>query len=305
MLLGSHLSIAGGLDRAPEAAGRYGFSTVALFVRNPRQWRVPPLGDEAVPRFIRARREAGVRSVVAHASYLLNLSAAAKVRGLSIRALAGELARCGRLGIEFLVLHPGSHPDEREGVELVAAGVDEAVALADEALAARTDRAGVGAVRPGEEDPSAAPTLLLETTAGQGSSIGCRFEHLAGILARLGDEARVGICLNTCHVFAAGYDIRTPAAYHRTMEELDRLVGLDRVRAVHLNDSVGRLGVRVDRHAHIGFGRIGRAGFANIVRDPRLTDVPLILETPKGTDARGRDWDRHNADTLLALARGR
>jgi len=281
MLLGAHMSIHGGLHNALTAAAGCGFGAVAMFVRNQVQWRVPPLSDEAVATFRRTRRRLGLSPVVAHGSYLVNLAGLRDVRRKSIRATRADLARCGRLGIEQLVLHPGSRADADEGIRLIAAGVNDAL----DAAACRR------------------PKLLLETTAGSGNCIGRTFEQLAAILASVRRPRRVGVCLDTCHVFAAGYDIRSPRAYRETMAHFDRVIGLERLWAIHLNDSKRDLGSRVDRHEHIGRGQIGERGFANFVRDGRLAAVPMILETPKGTDGAGRDWDAVNAETLRRLAR--
>ncbi len=281
MLLGSHLSIGGGMHRALEAAAGYGFRAVALFVRNQVQWRPTPLREEAVRRFRATRKRLGIGPVVAHGSYLVNLAGLCAIRRKSISAMKHDLDRCGRLGIEYLVFHPGSRPDASEGIALIASALNEIVA----AVAHRR------------------PKILLETTAGQGNCIGHTFEQLAAILSRLDRPKRFGVCLDTCHIFAAGYDIRTPAAYRRTMKAFDDTVGLDRLLAIHLNDSRRPLGSRVDRHAHIGAGEIGLGGFTNIVNDPRLADVPIILETPKGTDEMARDWDEVNAESLRDLVR--
>ena len=282
MLLGSHLSVAGGLHNALERAGACGFATVALFVRNQVQWRRPRLGEAAVARFRSARRRLKIRPVVAHGSYLVNLAGRAAIRRKSVTAMREDLARCGRLGIEYLVIHPGSRADPTEGIRFIASGLNRIISSCH----------------------FRRPKILLETTAGAGNVLGRSFEQIAAMLDLLDRPRRFGVCLDTCHVFAAGYDLRTPAAYRRTMRAFDREIGLDRLLAVHLNDSVGELGSRRDRHAHIGHGRIGLAGFANIVNDPRLAGVPLILETPKGADQAGRDWDRVNAATLGALIRG-
>ncbi len=282
MILGSHISIADGLGRAVEKAAALGFDAMALFVRNQLQWAVPPLGEDAVSAFRRARRRCGISPVVAHGSYLVNLAGADDVRARSVAAVAADLARCGRLGIEYLVIHPGSHPDADEGIRRIAAGID--AAFAD----VRNRRV----------------KLLLETTAGAGNTIGRTFEQLAAILAASRRGRRLGVCLDTCHAFAAGYDLRSPRAYEKTMNALDGAVGLGRLLALHVNDSKGPPGSRRDRHEHIGRGRIGRRGFRNVVNDPRLADVPLILETPKGTDeATGRDRDELNRDMLRGLLR--
>ena len=286
MKLGSHLSVAGGLHKAVEKAREYGFQTVAIFVRNQRQWRAPPLDASAVAAFRAARRAWGGGPVVAHGSYLVNLAGEGEVREKSIAAVAEDLDRCGRLGVELYVLHPGSHRGRgrEEGIRRIAEALNGIVAAC----------------------PRRRVKVLLETTAGAGDALGGRFEDLADILARLDRPGRFGVCLDTCHVFAAGYDLRTPAAYERTMEQFDRIVGLPRLLAIHLNDSLKPLGSHRDRHAHIGRGRIGRRGFANLVNDSRLSRVPMILETPKGLDDAGRDWDSVNAETIRRLgARGK
>ncbi|MHC4562150.1 MAG: deoxyribonuclease IV [Planctomycetota bacterium] len=279
MIVGSHLSIAGGVDRALTAAGDYGFDTVALFVRNQRQWTSRPLADDAVRRFRAVRRRVGISPVVAHGSYLVNLAGAPDVRRKSIKALADELDRCGRLGADYLVIHPGSNPDRAKGMGLIAA------ALNDIMTACRHRRT----------------MILLETTSRAGNTIGGRFEELAEILRRLRRKSRFGVCLDTCHIFAAGYDLRTPAVYRRTMAAFDDAVGLSALKAVHVNDSLGDLGSRRDRHAHIGCGAIGLKGFASLVNDPRLTDIPMIMETPKGENDSGEDWDTVNAAALRGL----
>ena len=281
MRLGSHLSIAGGLHRALIQAGEYGFDTVAVFVRNQLQWRAPRLTDEAVATFRRTRRRLGIGPVVAHGTYLANLAGRVGIRRRSITATRDELTRCGRLGIEYLVIHPGSRPDAGTGLRLVAEALNRVFATC----------------------PHRRPKVLLETTAGAGHTLGSTFEQLAEILARIDRPRRVGVCLDTCHVFAAGYDLRSPEACARALERFDGVIGLERLMAIHLNDSAGPLGSRRDRHAHIGRGRIGRRGFAGLVNDPRLSDVPMILETPKGTDPRGRDWDTVNARMLGSLVR--
>jgi deoxyribonuclease-4 len=279
MLLGSHLSTAGGLHHALEAARGYGFDAVALFVRSPRQWRAPPLSAEAVATFKETRERCGIRAVVAHANYLYNLAGAPENRKRSVDSLADELTRCAELGIEFLVLHPGSNPDPEAGLRLIAAGLDEAMAEAPEGV-----------------------RLLIEGTAGQGNTLGHRFEHLARILESVRRPARFAVCLDTCHLFAAGYDLRAPEAWAATLSDFDRRVGLRHLLAWHCNDSLKPFASRRDRHAHIGEGALGREAFRNLVNDPRFTDTPLILETPKEKrESDGRDWDEINAETLCRL----
>ncbi len=280
MLLGSHLSIAGGMHKALIKARGYGFSTLAIFVRNQVQWRSSPLQPEAVETFRRTRSETGISPIVAHGSYLVNLAGRYAARRKSISAMLEDLRRCGQLGIEYLVTHPGSREDTSRGIVLVAEALGEILAAAE-----------------------SGPTILLETTAGQGNSIGCEFAQLAEILSRAACPQRLGVCLDTCHIFAAGYDIRTPQAWRNTMKLFDDEIGIDRLFAIHLNDSLRPLGSRVDRHAHIGKGEIGLGGFANLLGDDRLENVPMILETPKGKDAHGRDWDVINAAVLRQLER--
>lgn len=283
MLLGSHLSVAGGAHKALLKAEAYGFDVVAIFVRNQVQWRFSPLSRETIETFRRTRRRLGTKAVVAHGSYLVNLAGRAVIRRKSIAAMREDLNRCGLLGIEYLVFHPGSREQTARGIRLIAAALNQIITAC----------------------PHRRPKILLETTAGQGNSVGHTFEQLAEILGLLERPVRFGVCLDTCHIFAAGYDIRTPQTYRKTMSDFDRTIGLDRLLAVHLNDSRKPLGSRVDRHAHIGHGEIGLKGFASLVNDRRLSEVPLILETPKETDEAGRDWDEINAETIRRLRRRR
>jgi deoxyribonuclease-4 len=280
MILGCHLSIAGGTYRALESAHRFGLDTVALFVRNQRQWRAPALGDDQAALFRQRRGELAISPVIAHGSYLVNLAGEGKFSEPSAKAAADELDRCGRMGIEFLVMHPGSHADAAAGIALLTDRLNEIVAGC----------------------PHEQVKVLLETTAGQGGNLGWNFEQLADMLARLRPAERFGVCLDTCHVFAAGYDIRTPEAYRRTMEQFDAIVGMDRLGVIHINDSKRDLGSRVDRHEHIGQGKIGPCGLANFVLDERFARTPFILETPKGLDAEGRNLDEINIATVRGIA---
>jgi deoxyribonuclease-4 len=263
VLLGAHESIAGGLDRALERAGEHGARAVQIFTKNARGWQARPLSAEQVERFKAACRAAPV-PVLAHASYLINVAAEPGVlRDRSLQALADEVDRCELLGLQALVLHPGSHPDPERGIELAAA------ALRDQRGRIRTTQ------------------ILLENTAGQGSSLGRSFEQLAGILERVGGvNPWLGICLDTCHLFAAGYDIGSKAGYDRVLGDFDRQIGLDLVRAFHLNDSKGILGCRLDRHEDIGQGRLGKAPFRRLINDPRFSGVPAVLETEDGHQER-------------------
>ncbi len=282
---GAHMSVAGGLENAFFAGRDAGCDCLQIFVKNQRQWSAPPLRDEHVRAFKRAQRETKLAPVVAHASYLLNLASPDEtIREKSRRALADELERCEALGVGGLVIHPGAHMGE--GLD---AGIGRIVASIDE-VHART--AGF------------ATRILLETTAGQGTVIGYEIEQLRRILDGVRESERVGVCLDTCHLFAAGYDLRKPAAYESMVDELADKIGLRRIACIHTNDSKAACGSRVDRHEHITKGRIGKTGFANLVNDARLAHAPRILETPKGTDGRGADLDRVNLGRLRRLIRG-
>jgi deoxyribonuclease-4 len=281
--LGAHMSIAGGLDRAPLRGRQAGCDTIQLFTKSNRQWRAKPLSDREVNGFKANLEATGIGPVVAHDCYLVNLAAPrATLWRKSVAAFRTELERAERLGIPYLVTHPGSHAGagEAEGIARVA----EALNVLHAAL------------------PHHRVQVLLETTAGQGTSLGCRFEQLAAILAQVERADRLGICLDTCHVFAAGYDIRSAEGYRKTMRELETCLGLARLKAIHLNDSKQALGSRVDRHEHIGEGRLGLAAFRRLLNDPRLRRVPMILETPKGDDPVRAD--RRNLARLRRLVNG-
>ncbi len=282
--LGAHMSIAGGVDRAPLRGRQVGCDTIQLFTKSNRQWRAKRLSDQEVEAFKANLAATGIGPVVAHDCYLVNL---ASPRGSmwkrSVAAFREELVRAERLGIPYLVTHPGSHggAGEADGTRRVA----EALNVLHAALPRR------GGVQ-----------VLLETTAGQGTSLGSRFEQLAAILAQVEQADRVGVCLDTCHVFAAGYDLRSPDGYRKTLDQMEACLGLARLKAIHLNDSKGELGSRVDRHDHIGKGRLGLAAFRRILNDPRLRHVPMILETPKDDDPVRAD--RRNLARLRRLLNG-
>ncbi len=276
------MSIAGGLQHAFEAGVRVGCDCLQIFVRNQRQWRASPLTDEQVAAFDAARRETGLDPVVAHASYLLNLASPDRaMRKKSIHGMIDELGRCEALGVSALIFHPGSHMDDtmEAGIRRIARSLDE---VHRRCAGYRT-------------------TILLETTAGQGTAIGYRFEQLAAILDQVREPDRLGVCLDTCHLFAAGYDFRTASKYAAMTDELDNVIRLPRVKCIHVNDSKRMLGSRVDRHEHIGKGKIGKHGFAHFLSDPRFASVPMILETPKGKDGRGTNFDKVNLKRLRVL----
>lgn len=278
------MSIAGGLHLAFDAARAARCDCLQVFVKNQRQWSAKPLSAEGISLWASAAAQSGISPVVAHATYLINLASRdAVVWRRSVDAVSDELLRCEALGIPYLVLHPGSHCDAtlKAGIRRIVQGLDR--------VHRRT--AGLRSIP------------LLETTAGQGTSIGHRFEHLAMIFDGLAQPDRVGVCLDTCHLFAAGYPLGPFEDYQATIQQLDHFVGVDRVRCIHLNDSKKPLGSRVDRHEHIGLGHIGAEGFRNVVTDPRFAAVPMILETPKGLDDHGRDWDVLNLRKLRRFAR--
>lgn len=277
-LLGAHFSIAGGLVRALEAASAYGCPVVQLFTKNATTWKERKIPSPEAEAFRCRRRALAIRYAASHASYLINLAAVEEQkRRQSLDALKRELARSGILGLEAVVLHPGSHmgTGPTEGIRRIQEGINQAL----------------GAL------PRARCRLLLETTAGQGTGIGHSFDELA--LIREGIEAsdRIGFCLDTAHVFAAGYDLRDAAGLERTLASFDAVLGLKNLNLIHLNDSLKPLGSRVDRHAGIGQGHIGAAAFACIMRHSRLAAIPKILETPK-EDESGGDLDQVNL-TLL------
>jgi len=264
MLLGAHESIAGGYTRAVDEGVEDGCACIQVFTKNQTQWRDPVVSDEACARFVEARRAAGIAVVMSHGSYLVNLASDnGETRRRSLEALRAELARCARLGVDYLVIHPGAHMGQ---------GEERGLALVAEGLGALLGGAGGGG--------GGGTQLLLETTAGQGSSIGCRFEQLAWIIAHAGVGERIGVCLDTCHADAAGYRMGTRAEYEATMGELDRVVGLSRLKAFHLNDSKKAHGSRVDRHEQIGKGTMGLTPFGLLLGDPRFASHPGVLETP-------------------------
>ncbi len=266
-LLGAHESVAGGLELAFERIEQVGGESLQIFTRNQRQWKAAPITEEESLSFANAWERVGNMPVASHASYLINLGSSKQEQAeKSIIAFVDELKRCARLGIAFVVFHPGSHG---------GAGVATGLANVTRHLDLVVEQAG---------DESESVTILLETTAGQGTGLGYRFEELAEVLEKSRYSSRLGICVDTCHIFAAGYDIRTPAAYEQTFAEFDRLIGIDRIRFFHLNDSKKELGSRVDRHEHIGKGYIGLDGFRLLLADPRFASHPMTLETPKGKE---------------------
>ena len=282
LLLGCHLSIAGGFTQAIDEAEKLGNTALQFFTHAPSAWRMKALADGVADRFRERRERSSIEMVVVHAMYLLNLASPDDaLHARSATALIEEVRRADRLGADGLVVHLGAHVGSG-----LAAGIDRIVAAVNGLLASP-----VWIQSPGLR-------LLLENTAGAGTTVGAAFEELALVLAGAGDLSRIGICLDTCHAFAAGYDLRTAAAIERTLQELDQTIGLERVQLIHLNDSQLPLGSRRDRHEHIGRGEIGAAGLGMLVREARLRDLPFVLETPKKIDGRA------NADRVnLAMVR--
>jgi deoxyribonuclease-4 len=280
--IGAHLSIAGGLPRAIDRAVASGCETLQIFTKSVGQWRARPIPREERDAFRRRARETRVAPIVAHNSYLINVASAdAALRAKSIAALGEELDRADALGLDALVMHPGSHASEREGLSLIADAL--------RGLLAARKRSRV--------------RILLEHTAGQGTNLGHRFEHLAAIIRGLGRTRRVGVCLDTCHLISAGYDITTPDGHRDTFAAFERIVGLDRLKLFHLNDSKRPCGSRVDRHEHIGQGCLGTATFARILNDPRFARLPMVIETPKEKDATPRGQVDPLDEMNLALLR--
>ena len=288
--LGAHMSIAGGLPRAVDRAQASRCDALQIFTKSAGQWRARALPSEEIALFRRRVEESGIHPVVAHNSYLINLAAAtAGLREQSIASLGDEMDRAEALGLDGLVMHPGSYTTgtEADGLRLIA----DALAVL---LRAR---------------PGARTMILLEQTAGQGTNLGHRFEHLASIIERLDGSPRVGVCLDTCHLLTAGFDLCSESGYEDTFREFDRVVGLDRIKAFHLNDSKRPCGSRVDRHEHIGKGCLGVEPFRRLLNDRRFANLPMLLETPKlETPASRRrcdvdPWDARNLRTLRKLIR--
>jgi len=288
--LGAHLSIAGGLPRAVDRAEASGCEALQIFTKSAGQWRARDLPPEEIALFKRRIRQTKIRPVVAHNSYLINLAAAdPALRRRSIDSLRDELDRAEGLGLDGLVMHPGSYTSgtEKGGLRLIADGLAEI-------LASRPD----GRTR-----------ILLEHTAGQGTNLGHRFEHLAEIIDLLGGSPRLGVCLDTCHLLVAGYDICSEQGYQDTFRQFGAIVGFSRLKAFHMNDSKKPCMSRVDRHEHIGKGCLGLAPFRRIVNDPRFAKLPMLLETPKLDTPQSRrlsdvdPLDKRNLDVLRKLMR--
>ena len=256
------MSVAGGLPRGVERAVAHGCQAMQVFAKNASQWQGRPLPPDEIRAFRRLVNQSGITPVVSHASYLINLATANRgLRAQSLEAMGDELDRAESLGLLGVVLHPGCYTDgsEAHGLALIADGLD---LLFRDRRRCRT-------------------LVILEHTAGQGTSLGFTFEQLATIVGLMKAERRVGVCLDTCHLLASGYDIASPEGYARTFKEFGRILGFDRLKVFHMNDSKRPLGSRVDRHTHIGEGFVGLDAFRRIVNDRRFRGLPMLLETPK------------------------
>ncbi|HSJ57966.1 MAG TPA: deoxyribonuclease IV [Anaerolineae bacterium] len=279
LLLGSHQSTSGRLDKSLERGRDVGCDCIQIFVKNPNRWKSPPFDDEAIAAFRAMLGETGIAPVFAHAIYLLNLGTTDdELWHKSIDALVDDLERCEQLDLPGLVIHPGSHK-----------GAGEAVGLA---------RISQGLEEVHRRLPGHRAQVWLENTAGQGDHLGYTFEQLRGMIDCVREPERLGICFDTCHAFAAGYELRTREGYEATWSRFDAVLGLERLKAIHLNDSKRELGSRVDRHDHIGHGQLGLEPFRCLLNDPRFRGIPMTLETDKGPDL---EEDRENLRILRSL----
>lgn len=279
LALGAHMSAAGGVDLAITRAAALQMHSCQLFTKNANQWAAKPLDPAVVERFHLQRDTAGVANLVAHDSYLINIASPDPANWEKSRnALLIELERCDLLGVPYLVSHPGAHMNT---------DLDEAIGRVSDAIN-----------RINDERPDGATTLLIETTAGQGTTLGRSFEEIAAIIDKVEDKSRIGVCFDTCHVFVAGYDLRDEESYNATIKAFDDVVGLEMLKVLHLNDAKKGLGSRVDRHTHIGEGELGLESFRFFMNDPRFEGTPGVLETPKGDND---EEDARNMATLRGL----
>jgi len=286
--IGAHMSVAGGISKAVARAQLHRCEALQIFSKNASRWIAKPLDPGDVTAFRKGIAETGITPVVSHASYLINLATTfSTLREQSIAAFVDELDRADTLGLMGLVIHPGTCTagDEEDGLRLIADAIAQAF----------------------RERPRSTTLVLLEHTAGQGRTLGYRFEHLATIIAHLDQSARVGICLDTCHLIASGYDIASPSGYQQTFDAFDQTVGIERLKVFHGNDSKKPCGSRVDRHEHIGRGHLGEAPFSRLLHDSRFAGLPILIETEK-TKASGKPgaivadpFDTQNLDTLRRL----
>ncbi|MEJ2494720.1 MAG: deoxyribonuclease IV [Ignavibacteriaceae bacterium] len=279
LLLGAHTSTSGGVSKSIERAENLGFTAIQIFTKNNNRWFQKPFDQKEIDKFKTNLKNSSIKFVVSHDSYLINLCAKDNsILKKSRDAFLDELTRCEQLGIPYLNFHPGSHvgAGEKDGIKLIA----ESLNIAHN----KTKNFKVSS--------------MLEATAGAGTAIGYRFEQLSEIIDLVDDKERMSVCIDTAHIFAAGYDIKNPKNYKKVIKEFDDIIGLDRLKCFHMNDSKNELGSRRDRHEHIGNGFIGKEGFSNIMNDRQLKKIPKILETPKGKEMME---DIKNIKTLLSL----
>jgi deoxyribonuclease-4 len=265
MLLGAHMSIAGGVFNAPLDGKKATCDTIQIFTKSSNQWKAKTLGDDEIARFFEEQKNTGVTVACAHDSYLINLgSPDDELYNKSIEAFGIELERCHVLKIPSLVMHPGSHvgSGEETGLKRIAESFNKLFS----------------------KQPDNKTIVCLETTAGQGTNLGYRFEQLAEIIEMVEDKSRMGICLDTCHLYASGYPLKEEKEYKATIKQFDTILGLERLKVIHLNDSKKGLGSKVDRHEHIGKGELGLEPFRHLLNDRRMAKIPMILETPKGEE---------------------
>lgn len=283
MLLGAHMSIAGGVDLAIDRGGSIGCTAVQIFTKNNNQWHAPKLPRTQIDSFLNKMREHNIRCAFAHDSYLINLgSPNAPLHAKSMKAFADEMERAQELKLYALVFHPGAHTGdgEKNGIERIGDTLKKLL----------------------KEKPHVSSKILVENTAGQGSNVGYTFEQIAEILEIAGKDPRLGVCVDTQHAFAAGYDLRTKEKYNSVINHFDKTIGIKKIQAFHLNDSKKELGARVDRHEHIGKGFIGLDAFRFLMNDERFAQIPKVLETPKGPDLKE---DVENLAILRSLLNGK
>jgi len=276
-LIGAHMSIAGGVYNAIAFGAELNCSTIQIFTKSNNQWKAKPFGEGEVEKFHEDKKAAGIDPVIAHTAYLINIASPKEdIYEKSCKSLIEELKRCEILGIPDLVLHPGSYLDTSEKI-----GIRKIIDTLNRIF---------------DETPEISTRIALETTAGQGTNLGYKFEQLAEMMDGIENKMRVSVCLDTCHIFASGYDIRDRKCYTQTFKKFQEIIGLDNLKAIHLNDSLKEFGSRRDRHAHLGMGNIGLDAFKFIMQDKRLKDIPKLLETPK--EHEGMLYDQVNLDIL-------
>lgn len=261
MLLGAHMSIAGGISESLIRGEKIGCDTIQIFVKSNLQWKARDIKNFEIQEFFINKRETKIEPVIAHSSYLINLASSNKrIRNLSIKSFKKELKTAQELKIPYFVFHPGYHKEVglKVGIRLIAKALNQIILRDNSKI-----------------------TILLETTSGQGSSIGYRFEQLAEMINLVNKKKRIGVCFDTCHVFSAGYEVRNRKDYEKTLEKFEKNIGIKRLKVFHLNDSKGDLGSRIDRHQHIGEGYLGLKPFKFIINDKRFQNIPMIIETPK------------------------